>query len=67
MNNDSPIATCGGESLTSRVSTLMSLAIPQPLCDFFSLEGPVFELQVTIEQLGDFFRGARFLDLVQRP
>jgi len=39
---------------------------PQPLCDFFGLEGPVFEFEVTIEQLGNFFCGARFPDLVQR-
>jgi hypothetical protein len=37
-----------------------------PVRDFFCLEGPLFGLQVTIEQLGDFFRGARFPDLVQR-
>ena len=40
--------------------------VPQPLCDFFCLEGPVFGFQVTIEQFRDFFRSARFLDLVQR-
>jgi hypothetical protein len=40
--------------------------IPQPLCDFFYLEGPVFGLEITIEQLGDFFRSARLPDLVQR-
>jgi len=42
------------------------LGVPQPLRDFFRSEGPVFGLQVTIEQLGDFFRIARLPDLVQR-
>ena len=40
--------------------------VPQPLCDFFCLEGQVFEFEVTIEQLGNLFGGARFPDLVQR-
>jgi hypothetical protein len=42
------------------------LGVPQPLRDFFCSEGPVFGLQVTIEQLSDFFRSARLPDLVQR-
>src|SRR5260370_35790828 len=42
------------------------LGVPQPVCDFFGLEGPVFEFEVTIERLGNFFCGARFPDLVQR-
>jgi hypothetical protein len=41
------------------------LGVPQPFQDFFCLECAIPSVQFMIEQLGNFFDRARFLDFVQ--